>query len=63
MTLEDEDFSTRPCCILAEETGESHYHCAQCDGITGMFGHYNPKTRSFSCTGKTVSIADDRPKG
>lgn len=19
----------------------SHYHCAQCGGVTGMYGHYN----------------------
>jgi hypothetical protein len=37
------------CCVEAEETGESHYHCANCGEVTGMFGHYNTKTGKFDC--------------
>lgn len=27
-----------PCCPL--DFGGSHYHCARCDCVTGMYGHY-----------------------
>lgn len=31
------NFGHARCC--EEDYGGSHYHCARCDGVTGMYGH------------------------
>lgn len=37
----DECEDLEDCCREARLTGESHYHCGNCGGVTGMFGHYS----------------------
>lgn len=45
-----DNFELEPeCCLIARATGESHYHCARCDEVTGMFGHYDHINRVFTC--------------
>ena len=33
----------RLCCD--QDYGGSHYHCAKCEAVTGMFGHYTNGAR------------------
>lgn len=44
----DDEEELELCCELAQQSGESHYHCARCNGVTGMFGHYDPE-KGFTC--------------
>lgn len=41
------------CC--PEDWGGSHYHCAGCNGVTGMYGHYRG---GYFRYGKWVKFAE-----
>lgn len=44
------DRSTWPaCCVEAAKYGGSHYHCANCGEVAGMYGHYSGEKRDFTC--------------
>lgn len=49
---EDDDLDDDTCDICGDDTSDgtgSHYHCGNCEAITGMFGHFNPDTDQFTC--------------
>lgn len=46
----DSDDDTDWWCEKCEEYFyESHYHCGNCDEVSGMFGHWDVQTQGFSC--------------
>lgn len=40
------------CGICEEDLSDysSHYHCSNCEEVTGMLGHYNFTADAFTCT-------------
>jgi hypothetical protein len=57
----DEDYD---CCMNhCDQCGcmdESHYHCANCNAVTGMFGHTRAGSSEFTCKRATVSSSSAR---
>ena len=37
---------------------DNHYHCAKCNGVTGMMGHYAGKDKPFTCKRPDYKLQD-----
>lgn len=46
-------------CPCGYDDGGSHYHCSNCGGVSGMFGHYDHLKKQFDCPENPLGVLTD----